>query len=78
MTHLKQHGGIIIKDPIFRESASSYIVQFVDVVAYFAKQYFEPNKYIRQKAARNYYGVLEPVINQNVTYSVDDFKILQI
>lgn len=68
----------IIKDPVLRESANSYIVQFVDVVAYFAKQYFEPNKYIRQKAAKNYYGVLQPVINQKVTYSMKDFKILQI
>lgn len=67
----------IIKDPIFRESSNSYIIQLVDVVAYFAKQYFDPNKYIRKKAGRNYYGRLIPVINKKVKYSSANFYIVE-
>ena len=67
----------VIKDPIFRNSKDSYMVKFVDVVAYFAKQYFEPSKYVRQKGATTFYGRLEPIINQTVTRTKKDHKILQ-
>lgn len=68
----------IIKDPIFRESGESYIVQFVDVVVYFARQFFTPNKYIRLKAARNYYGNLLPIINQSANRSTLNYRIIQV
>lgn len=53
----------IIKDPVFRESANSYIVQLIDVVVYFARQYYFPNAYIKKKAAQNYYSNLGSIIN---------------
>lgn len=67
----------IIKDPIFRNSRDSYMVQFVDVVAYFAKEYFEPSKYVRQKGARTFYARLAAIINQTVTRAKKDHKIIQ-
>lgn len=33
----------VIKAPFFKDSASSFIHQIVDVIVYFARQYFEPN-----------------------------------
>jgi hypothetical protein len=68
----------IIKDPVFRESAESYLIQFVDVVAYFARQYFKPNKYIRQKAAKNYYSNLAPILNPYVKQGATHHKIIMI
>jgi hypothetical protein len=68
----------VIKDPIYRESKESYLVQLVDVVVYFARQYYLPNKYIRQKAARNYYAKLTPVINQHTNKSHLDYRIIHV
>jgi len=39
----------------------------VDVVCYFARQYYEPNKKIRKKGARKYYTLLYNVLNQHTT-----------
>ncbi len=52
----------IVEDPIHRDSRHSYFVQSVDVTAYFLMQYSIPNKYIRQKGARNYFQHLAPVL----------------
>lgn len=68
----------VLKDPICRASKSSYFLQMVDVVAYFAKQYHDPNKYIKKKSAKNWYGKLTPVINQRATYSKAHHKIIQL
>lgn len=58
----------IIEDPILRSSDNSYFHQFTDVVAYFARQYFEPNRYIRHKGGRLYYKrFLNNVLNKKVT-----------
>lgn len=56
----------IIEDPVLRDSGDSYFHQMVDVVAYFARQQYEPNKYIKKKGAANYYGRLHNVLNQHV------------
>lgn len=57
----------IIEDPFLKDSADSYFHQIVDVVAYFARQHFEPNAYVRKKGAATFYNRLLPVINPHVT-----------
>ncbi len=52
----------IIEDPIMRESRNSYLHQIVDVVAYCARQLYEPNKYMRKKGGYKFYERLDPVI----------------
>lgn len=67
----------IIKDPIFRTSKDSFILQMVDVAAYFVKQYYDPNKMIKKRGGKNWYGKLVPIINQKVTYKNTPFKIIE-
>lgn len=58
----------IIEDPNLRDFGESYIIQMVDVIAYFARQSLEPNNFIRKKGGRHYYKkMLSNVINQYVT-----------
>lgn len=57
----------VIEDPFLKDSSDSYFHQMVDVIAYFAKQHFEPNEYIRRKGATNFYERLLPVINPYVS-----------
>lgn len=45
----------VVEDPIMRNSANSYFHQLVDVVAYCARQHYEPNKYMRTKGGRTFY-----------------------
>jgi hypothetical protein len=60
----------VIEDPVFRDSANSLFHQMVDVVAYFAKQHYQPNKYMRTKGGRHYYTrFLTNVVNRKVTLS---------
>lgn len=61
----------IIEDPVFRDSARSYIHQMTDVVAYFCRQKFEPNAYLKKKGAVNYYDNLGNVLNTKVSRSGD-------
>lgn len=51
----------IIEDPVLRDSRESLIHQMNDVVAYFARQLYEPNAYMRRKAATRYYERLSQV-----------------
>lgn len=53
----------VIEDPSGRDSAESLPIQACDVVAYFLKQYVDPNSYIRKKRAQNYIARLQPVLN---------------
>ncbi len=57
----------VIEDPIMRDSASSYFHQMVDVVAFFTRMAYEPNRYIRKKGARTFYKFLEHVVNHHIT-----------
>jgi len=52
----------IIEDPVFRDSAHSFFHQIVDVIAYCAKQKYEPNRYMRQKGGSNFYERLQPIL----------------
>lgn len=58
---------VVIEDPVMRDSDASYVHQMADVIAYFAKQYYQPNKYMRKKGGRNTYNNLNPVINKWAT-----------
>ena len=51
----------LIGDPVLWDSRTSYLHQMVDVIAYFAKQLFEPNQRIRTKGAHNYFHRLAPI-----------------
>lgn len=69
----------VIEDPVMRDSATSYFHQMVDVVAYFSRQLYEPNSYIKKKGARKYYvSQLQNVINQYVVTQKSDHKIVEI
>ena len=58
----------IIEDPVTRDSRMSYIHQMVDIVCYFARQYYEPNKTIRKKGLRNFYTAnLSNVLNPHIS-----------
>ena len=56
----------IVEDPFLKDSAGSFFLQMVDVVAFFARQYFEPNHLVKSQGGGNYYGRLAAVINQEV------------
>jgi hypothetical protein len=53
----------VIEDPFLKDSAHSFLHQLVDVVAYSARQLYEPNAYMRRKQGHNFYARLRPVLN---------------
>lgn len=52
----------IIEDPFLKDSAKSYFHQMCDVVAYCARQLYEPNAYMNKKGGKNLYLQLLPVL----------------
>ena len=48
----------IILDPILVDSESSFFHRIVDVIAYFVRQLYYPNKFIRRKKSNSYYTIL--------------------
>jgi Protein of unknown function (DUF3800) len=52
----------LIEDPVFTKSESSYLIQSVDVIAYFLQQLMNPNAYVRRAGARNLFLKLDPVL----------------
>lgn len=52
----------IIEDPFMKDSATSFLHQMADVVAYSARQLYEPNAYMKKKGGINFYSRLNQVI----------------
>lgn len=57
----------IIEDPFMKDSAHSYFHQMIDVVAYFAKQMYQPNSYILNRHATKYYHRLDLILNKKAS-----------
>ncbi len=53
----------VIEDPSLRDSKSSYMIQTMDVCAFFLHQRFKPNKFVRKSNAVKYFDRLKPVLN---------------
>ncbi|MBJ6108864.1 DUF3800 domain-containing protein [Hymenobacter sp. BT523] len=51
----------VIGDPVLWDSRTSYLHHMVDVIAYFAKQLYEPNRRVREKGAHRYFHRLAPI-----------------
>ncbi len=69
----------VIEDPIMRDSANSYFHQMIDVVAFFARQFYEPNRHIRKKGARTFYTkFLTNATNPHVTNYKTNNNIVEI
>lgn len=52
----------IAEDANFRDSAHSYFIQAVDLVAFLLYQRFAPNSYIRRNSGQNYFVRLAPIL----------------
>lgn len=52
----------IVEDPVTRDSAESYFVQTVDVIAYFLHQLHQPNEFVRRKHAAGFFNRLKDVV----------------
>lgn len=52
----------LIEDPFMKDSANSLLHQMVDVVAYCARQMYEPNNYMKNKGGTNFYKRLHDVV----------------
>ena len=57
----------VIEDPFMKDSAMSYFHQIVDVIAYSARQIYEPNSYMKKKGATHFYSRLDAVLNKKVS-----------
>lgn len=52
----------VIEDPSHRDSAHSYLIQAADLAAFLLYQREAPSAYVRKKGARNWFGLLRPVL----------------
>lgn len=52
----------VIEDPFLKDSHQSFTHQLIDVIAYSARQLYEPNAYMRKKGGTNFYQRLDPVL----------------
>jgi hypothetical protein len=52
----------LAEDPNFRDSRHSYFVQSCDLAAFLLYQRERPNAYVRNKGARNYFRLLDPIL----------------
>lgn len=68
----------VIEDPVMRNSANSFLHQMADVVAYFARQVYEPNKYVRRKGARTFYKKIQSITNPHATKYSTNFNIVEL
>ncbi len=53
---------LVVEDPAFKDSATSYFTQSCDVMAYLLKQLLQPNKYMQKKGADRYFKILNPIL----------------
>lgn len=67
----------VIEDPVLRDSQYSFMHQMNDVVAYCAKQMYEPNSYMRKKGGHNFYKRLSNV-SLKVVSRKNSFGIVEI
>lgn len=56
----------VIEDPVMRNSSDSYFHQMIDVVAFFTRMYYEPNRYVRKKGARTFVRFIDNVMNPHI------------
>lgn len=67
----------IIEDPILRDSQNSLMHQMNDVLAYCARQIYEPNKYMTKKGGHLLYKRFGTVLIRKVT-RYNNFGIVQV
>jgi len=67
----------IIEDPVLRDSQYSLLHQMNDVVAYCAKQLYEPNSYMKRKGGINFYKRLSDV-SLKVTSRKNPYGIVEL
>jgi hypothetical protein len=52
----------LIDDPVFRDSANSFLIQCADICAYLLYQKLNPCRYMKEKGGHNYFNRLAPVL----------------
>lgn len=57
----------IIEDPHEKDSKDSLPIQICDICAYFLKQYYAPNGYVKRKRASKYFERLDGVLNKRAS-----------
>jgi len=52
----------LVDDPIFRDSAKSFLIQCADLCAYLLYQRLHPCSYMKEKGGHNYFQRLKPIL----------------
>ena len=68
----------IVEDPIERDSGHSYFIQMTDVVAYFLRQHYYPNAFVRGKGAAHYLGSRLPHVLLRVAAPSDPLGVVTV